>query len=139
MHAGRRVVVTDACFDAKTSRFSLGDELLSTVGVHPDVPPQGTIAYSEVGMRADAMLQLVDNLGSLSLVWLSLLVASGILLWHKDGGPVPQQLRYVVGTSSVGALVAHVQPFKAAGRNWVCVRPQGRLRVSQQLLRNLGG
>ena len=36
-------------------------------------------------------------------------------------------------------LVAHVLPFKAHGRKWVDLRPQGRIRVSQQLICNLGG
>ena len=139
IHAGVEVRMKEALFEAKNNCFSLGESLLATVGAHPDVPPQSTAAYNEVGMRTEAMLQLVDSLGSLSLVWLSLLATPGLLIWHKEGGPVVEQLRYVVGSSSAGALVAHVLPFRAHGRKWVDPRPHVRLRVSQHVICNLGG
>ena len=136
---GVELKMQESYFEAKRNDFSLGDRKLKSVGNHPDVPNQAIVAYNMVGMRTEAMLQMVENLPALSLSWLSLLLTPGLLVWHRDGGPVPEQLRYVVGTTSTGAVVAHVRPYVLAGRKWVEILPQGRVRVAQQVVCNASG
>ena len=98
-------------------------------------------SYNMIPLKTAALMECMGNIDRLQSCWLSCIAMPGSVVWHLDGGPMEDQLRYVMGSKEYGVIVLRCQVVVQEGRKFVQLRQPdtGGIRVENMCISSLAG